>query len=81
MAKEVVEETETPAKEEYKDASEGKVKVPEIFQKEVDALVYKATKHELDYLRSCVSEREDKLRKESAKAEKPTAFDVEGMPS
>jgi hypothetical protein len=58
------------------EAEEGSVKVPEAFQREVEGLIASATKEQLAYLRNCIMEKEDALRKTTAKPE----FSVEGMP-
>ncbi len=59
----------------------GAVKVPEAFQKSSHSLIQSATKAELEYLRSCIQERESTLRKSESKNSKAGTFDVEGMPS
>lgn len=56
------------------------VKVPEAFQKEVTTLVQSATKHQLEFLRSLITERESELSKSESPSEKASVFDMEGMP-
>jgi len=60
--------------------NESAVKVPESFQKASDALVYSATKPQLEYLRSCIMDREKTLMHSESKPEKAGDFDMEGMP-
>ncbi len=77
------EASESPAEEtseQTEGTEEGSVKVPEAFQKSADGLVYEANKHELEYLRSCIMEREKMLYKAESSSEKKGDFDTEGMP-
>lgn len=64
MAKE---DNETPAAEK----KEG-VHLSEEFQQEAHELVHNATKKECSYIRDCLNEREDALRKEEMSKEKPS---------
>lgn len=59
------------------------VKVPEAFQKEVHSLISQCDdKACLSYLRNCLNEKEDELRKsEMSEKETPQEFSTEGMPS
>jgi hypothetical protein len=60
---------------------ESDVKVPEQFQKAADSMVYRATKHQLDYLQNCINDRQRELMKAQTKSERSGTFDMEGLPT
>jgi phosphorylcholine metabolism protein LicD len=78
------EETEKESPEVESKADREGVKVSEEFQKEVYELVYEATQEECAYMRNCLSEREDVLRKaereKEMKGRKPKEFTTAEAP-
>lgn len=70
--------TETPAQEEgetyEQEGGSENVPLTEEFQREVMSLVGGATKAECSFMRDCIMEREDELRKEEEEKE-PTSME------
>lgn len=76
------EETKESKSEEAAEQGGEGVTVSEEYQKKAHHVTHKATKHELDHLRSKMHGREDDLRKEEdAKKPKGKGFDASDMPS
>ena len=75
-------EASDTAPEQESDEKEMKsdVPVPEAFQRTVQSICANASRPQLEYLRSCVMEREKELMKSETKPEKSATFDTEGMP-
>ena len=83
-----VDEAEESPEVQEKEKKEGTEKHPvplsEQFQRDVLALVYKATtKEQLSFIRECVYKKEDEMRKKESKGKNkvPTEYSVSDMPN
>lgn len=55
--------------------------VSEDYQKQAHGMIHKANKHQLNHIRSRISDREDELRKQEQGKNKPAEFNSADMPN
>lgn len=73
-------EEEVSAREPSEQEDGADVKLSEEFQKKVTPIIEEANRHELEFMRSLIMEREKELMHAETKGEKSGTFDMGGMP-